>query len=393
MLSEWLGIRGLEAALPLAILSGAIGLCWTLPSAIIPVEALTHLGDAQKVSVLFFAISVVGVSGAIAVPLLVYRLGRRLVVILGFALTILSGVFLAIEAPLALIAGAALRVFGFLCIDVVLEIIIMERIPRRNIARFEAVRMFSMGVGLIAGPWLGTALASRVEYWTPFALMVFVLVAVCVYLFHSTLANSLTAQTEGGKPPNPLQFIRRFVKQPRLRLAWLLSFARSAWWTMFFIYSPIYCVEAGLGEESGGIVLSVGSAAILLAPVFGKIGARIGVRLLLSIGYASTGIATVLVAVFAESIWVGLGFLITAATCAAIIDAVGNALFLRAVRARERAEMTAVFTTYREVAQLAPPGLFSVLLTTFTLPAVFIVSGASMLAMLAFTRFIPRGFR
>lgn len=54
-ITEWLGIRGLDAALPLALLSGAIILCWTLPAAIIPVEALRHLGDAQKVSVLFFA--------------------------------------------------------------------------------------------------------------------------------------------------------------------------------------------------------------------------------------------------------------------------------------------------------------------------------------------------
>ena len=162
---------------------------------------------------------------------------------------------------------------------------------------------------------------------------------------------------------------------------------------MFFIYSPIYCVQAGLGDESAGAILSIGSAAMLLAPLFARVGARIGVRLLVGIGYASTGVATILVAVVADTAWAGVAFLIAAATCVAIIDSVGNALFLRAVRAHERAEMTAVFITYREVAQLAPPGLFSVLLGVFALPVVFTVSGASMMLMTIFTRYIPKRFR
>ena len=392
-LTEWLGIRGLDAAVPLAILSGAIGLCWTLPSAIIPIKALGHLGDAQKVSVLFFAVSVIGVGAAICVPLVVHHLGRRFVVVLGVTITVLSGIMLAIESTLALIAGTALRVVGFLGIDIVLKILIMEHIPRRRLVRFEAVRIFSMGIGLILGPWLGVWLSGNVAYWSPFALLITVIVASGVYLFRSRLAPSLATPRTRSEVPNPLRFIRRFWRQPRLRLAWLLASARASWWTMFFIYSPIYCVQAGLGDESAGAILSIGSAAMLLAPLFTRVGARIGVRLLVGIGYASTGVATILVAVVADTAWAGVAFLIAAATCVAIIDSVGNALFLRAVRAHERAEMTAVFITYREVAQLAPPGLFSVLLGVFALPVVFTVSGASMMLMTIFTRYIPKRFR
>ena len=49
--------------MPLALLSGALALCWMLPAAMIPIQALEHLGSAQKVSVLFFGASVVGVVG------------------------------------------------------------------------------------------------------------------------------------------------------------------------------------------------------------------------------------------------------------------------------------------------------------------------------------------
>lgn len=393
MFSQWLGIRGLDAAIPLALISGIIGLCWTLPAALLPIAVLSHLGDAQKASILFFGVSVFGVAGSIAVPLLVHHLGRRFIIVLGITLTIFSGVCLSIPTVWALIGGATLRVFGFVCIDVIIEMIIMERIPKKNLARFESVRMFSMGVGLITGPLLGTIMASRLSISAPFFLMIGALLFLHLYLFRSSLANNLTNIDQPNKPPNPLRFIHRFIQQPRLRLSWLLAFMRSSWWTMFFIYGPIYCVQSGLGQESAGALLSIGSTAILFAPVFGKIGSKIGVRYLLAIGYISTGISTMLVAVFASSVWFGIVFLLAAATCAAIIDAVGNALFLRAAHAHERGEMTAVFLTYREVAQLAPPGLFSIVLTSFALPAVFVLSGASMMTMVIFTRFIPKSFR
>ncbi len=391
--TEWLGIRGLDAALPLALLSGAIVFCWTLPAVLIPVEALRHLGDAQKVSVLFFAWGLAGIIGAMFVPLVVHRLGRRTFFIVGVVSVVSGSVMLAQQTLTLLVVGSALRILGFLCVEIVLEIIVMERIPKRRLARFESVRMFALGCGLIAGPWLGAAMASRLAFWSPFALLITVMLLVGLYTLHSRLARSLVAPASSSQAPNPFRFVKRFNQQPRLRLAWLLALARSSWWIMFFIYSPIYCVQAGLGTESAGAILSIGSAAVLLTPLYGKIGALIGVRLLLAIGYGATGAATILVGVFASTAWAGIGFLLAASACAAIIDAIGNALFLRAARARERAEMTAVYMTFREVATLGPPGIFAIVLNVFALPAVFVVSGASMVLMVFFARYIPKKFR
>jgi MFS family permease len=189
-----------------------------------------------------------------------------------------------------------------------------------------------------------------------------------------------------------LRFIPRFVRQPRLRLAWLLTFGRSAWWTMFFIYAPIFCVESGLGEEMAGIILSAGSAAILLVPLFGRLGRRVGLRPVLAIGYLSTGLVTILIAVVADHPWTGVAFILAATVCAALIDAAGNALFMRAVHPHERAEMASVFMTYREAGQLVPPGVFAMLLSVFALPVVFVASGVSMVLLTYMTRYIPRRY-
>ena len=76
-----------------------------------------------------------------------------------------------------------------------------------------------------------------------------------------------------------------------------------------------------------------------------------------------------------------------------VLDGAGNVLFLRAVHARERSEMAAVFSTYRDGGQLATPGLFAVLLKFFALPIVFASAGVWMLAAAWFSRYVPKGMR
>jgi len=54
--------------------------------------------------------------------------------------------------------------------------------------------------------------------------------------------------------------------------------------------------------------------------------------------------------------------------------------------------MTSVFSTYRETGRLAVPAVYSVVLLVFPLSAVFIASGATMLVLAQFSRYLPRRF-
>jgi hypothetical protein len=105
----------------------------------------------------------------------------------------------------------------------------------------------------------------------------------------------------------------------------------------------------------------------------------------------TTGLATIVIAA-AGLPWLGVTFLLAASVLASVIDAVGNALFLRAVHPHERAEMASVFFTYREMAHLVPPGVLAALLGVFALPVVFLASGTSMVVLCWFTRYIPRRY-
>ena len=52
--------------------------------------------------------------------------------------------------------------------------------------------------------------------------------------------------------------------------------------------------------------------------------------------------------------------------------------------------MTGVFQTYRDIANLAVPGFFAVLLKFFALPVIFVGAAGWMLVGTFYSRYIPR---
>ncbi len=159
---------------------------------------------------------------------------------------------------------------------------------------------------------------------------------------------------------------------------------------MFFIYTPIYAVTAGLGADAGGLIVSAGAASILVVTFWGWIGRRYGLRRLMVGGYAATGLLPLAVGAAAGAPWLSVALLVAACFGACSIDGAGNVPFLRAVRPRERPEMTTVYASYRDTARLSIPGIFSLVLQVFALPAVFVTSGLIMLGMAHLARYIPR---
>jgi hypothetical protein len=121
--------------------------------------------------------------------------------------------------------------------------------------------------------------------------------AILLILFWSLrLGESSVLTPMRRSPPCPLRYLRRFFAQPRLTLAWTLAAARSSWWSMFYVYAPIFAVTAGLGVEIDGIITSIGTGWIWLVPLWGWVGRRSGLRRLLQAGYAAAGVLSVFAA-------------------------------------------------------------------------------------------------
>lgn len=359
-------------------------------SALVPLQAYELLGSAQQVSVLYFLTAVTGLMASLAVPWLVIRLRRRWMLRLGAACLIVSAGLFGLYDLIAFVPAMVLQMFGASSMMICTNLYVMEHIPRRAFGRFEPVRTLFMGAGWMIGPALGVFLYSKGSTWLPYAVSAGFAGTVILYFTWLRVPHAAGSLANVVPQTNPINFVRRYFAQPRLTLAWLLAVGRASWWGMFYVYAPIYAVASGLGAETGGYIVSAGASALYTVILWGWLGRKIGIRALLMGGYGLAAILTLCIGFAAGQPWIAAGFIVAAALGISIADGAGNMPFLRAVHPHERAEMTAVYTTYRDSARATMPALYAVLLLVFPLSAVFFASGTIMLGLAGLAQYIPR---
>jgi ACDE family multidrug resistance protein len=363
------------------------GVAQSILLTVVPLEALRLLGTARAVTLLYVAAGLAALIGRLSIPLLVQQIQRRFVFSLGASLLVVGAALLASGGPTTFACGLALSSFAFACIEITSSLYVLDHIPRHALRRFEPARIFACAGPWTFGPWFGVYLQQSVTFAAPFAVAA-VAAVVLLALFWWLRLTELAPPSR--KPPNPLRYLPRFFTQPRLRLAWGLAGARSAWWSTFYVFTPIFAMTSGLTPEAGGAIASIGTGWIFMVPLWGWVGRRYGLRRLLAVGYAIAGLMTVATAAAFHMPWIGAVTLVLAGFGAEMIDGAGNLLFLRAVHPYERSEMTTVFVSYRDVAQIGPPVVSAVLLSLFALPSVFATAGLMMIGSAMLTRHIPR---
>ncbi len=364
---------------------------------VLPLTAYGLFGSKETVSLVYTSVSLCALGFTFLIPLLVRRLSRRWTYSLGCALLGLYATLLALDLPPALVAGMFCRTAGAALLNITLSLYIMDNIGKRELTRSEPLRLAIATLAWGLGPYLGVRLMQAVGLWAPCALSLAAAAALAAVFWVLRLSEGGPIRAAIGRPrpqpASPLQAIRRFVAQPRLRLAWAIAFARSAFWTTFFIYIPILMLEGGLGPAAGGLAVAAGNLML-----FNNFFAR---------GWALRhSLRRVLGACFlaAAALILGAGLLslrqpaaagvamVGAAFFVAIIDGLGPVPFLRAVRAHERPQMTTVYRSYLDASELLPPLAYFFLFMLGGFAAAF-AGLALLLALIGglTLRHLPRG--
>lgn len=385
----WLGAVGRPGATSLAVLF-ALSTCHrALLITVVPLLAHRMLGDAQMVSLLYFGASIFGLAASLAVPWAVTRITRRGMLTLAALIGVVGVTLIGFGGTTGLIVGMPLFVFSQTAVEICLSLYVMDHIGRRELGRFEPMRIFlAAGIWLV-GPWLGVRLEG-ISGPLPFALGALGIVAMLGFFWFLRLTEHPAIAGRRQPSRSPLGYYPRFFRQKRLRLAWVLAFGRASWWSTFFVYGPIYALALGFDPATAGAFVSIGMSALLFVRVWGWVGRRWGLRRLLVGGYLAAGLITLGLAPAADLPWLGAALLIVSALAAGAIDGAGNTPFLRAVHPLERPEMTTVFVTYRDAAHMVPPGVYTLLLAVAPLSSVFVVAGGGLLVLARYALFLPK---
>lgn len=352
----------------------------SITSSVIPISAYELFKDEQRVSVLFTVVSVFSLAASLMIPLLIARWSRRWVYTLGAACVGLGSLLLAEFTVATLPIAMLMRVFGSSCLSIGLSLYIMDHIAKGNLMRSESIRMASSVVAWTLGPVTGVWLYQYFGLWAPgaAALAFSALLAVCFWYFRLSDHSALVPARH--PPASPFANFRRFWSQPRLRLAWLIAFCRSAYWSTYFVYGPILMVATGQGKLAGGVFASLGNVMLLSGLLWAHVAIRVTLRKTIFFCLASSGILLIAAGVSGTAHpLLTAAFLLAGTAGASGLDAVGSTPFLRAVKPRERPAMTSVYRTYFEFSELLPSFVYSIVLAVFGFGSIFIALSVLML--------------
>ena len=320
---------------------------------------MTFSRTTRRSPTLFVVVGIGGLLATLTIPYVIARSARRWVYTAGALGLVLAAALLAMHTLPAQAAGMLVRVIGTACLNITLSLYILDHIRKQELVRSEPMRLALSAVSWTVGPYLGVHLYENWGTWVPFALSAISALALLT-LFWVLRLRETVIRPARQQPANPIAYIERFVKQPRLRLAWTIAFGRSCFWSSFFIYGPLLMITGGVGKEAGGLLVSLGQISLVTAWYFGRIAQRTGVRLVVaaSLGFLALAPLAAGLAGTSRPLVAG-GWLLAGSIAGSALDGVGGIPFLRAVKARERAEMAGVYRTlHRHVRSTARPGVF-----------------------------------
>ena len=343
-------------------------------------------------SILYTIVALLGLSATLFMPMLIGRFSRRWIYTAGVLSLALGSVLFVTETLAGQVLGMLARVMGASALSITLNLYIMDHIRKTEFMQAESLRMAWSMLGWTAGPTLGVLLYTHFGIVAPHAAVVCFATILLALFWYYRLGDNPLIRPGKTRAANPLANIGRFVAQPRLRLAWVIAFGRSCFWTTFFVYAPILMVVTGEGELAGGLLVSAGNALLFTAVFWGRAGKKYGARNIMTLAFFAMT-ATLLAAGFCGERFplAAGGFLFCCAFFAIALDALGSTAFMRAVRSFERPQMSAVYRTYLDLSELLPPLAYSVVLAFFGLGAVFATLGVFCAICALFTwRYLPK---
>lgn len=358
--------------------------------AIWPLEMYSQLGSKEAVSWAYFLVGIGSLCWGLAVPSLSRAMPRRWVYTMAAGLYLLA-LTLAILGPITghvWLTPVALLAMGFgvvtnqICINAYL----MDYISRVDLGRSETLRLFYSALPWTIGPAVAVTLW---QYWrpAPFVIAAIATLIMLALFWRLRMGNGKAIARARKHPPNPLAYLGRFLQQPRLVAGWMFAVMRSSGWWVFIVYLPIFCVEAGLGDRLGGLAFAASSLMLFTAPIMLRWQRRVTLRRAVMMSFTAAAICFALAALGNWWPLAAVAGIFAASVFLVSLDAYGSLPFLMAVRPAERTEMSAIYTSFRDVSGILTPGLAFVILTlTGSIPLVFLATAAGMAAMAMLAR-------
>lgn len=342
-----------------------------------PLAVRDAVGSTVASSRVYFMVGVISLIWGLMVPWATRHLPRRWMYTAGCGLY-LVGMILAligtgISVPLSLLCNAMATATTFVCFNAY----ILDYVERAELGRGQSLQMVYAATPWAVGPVLGVWLH---DWWRPAPFLMAGVFALALLITFWILRLGNGKQIARARRPavNPLAYLARFFAQPRLIAGWSFAVIRSCGWWVYVVYLPYFCIEQGLGNKVGGIALSLSNALLFISPLMLRLARRASVRLSVRTAFGLCGALFLAAALVSPLPWASVGVIMAASVFLVMLDVVGGLPFLMSVKPSERTEMSAVYSSFRDVSSILTPGMAWAVLAVAPTAAIFAACGGAM---------------
>jgi MFS family permease len=363
-----------------ALMAGVEAIVRGMVLAVFPLLMYRAWGDAALVSKWYLAVGVLSLVTALMVPMLSRQLPRRWVYIVSVSMYLLGaglGAWGGKLTTLALLCHSIGAAASFVCFNAY----VLEHVDKTDFGRLESLRLFYGGLGWAAGPLLGVWLMG-LWHGAPFVIVALGALGMLRMIRAMHLGELRVHTTAHSRPTahHPVAILLRFFSQPRLVAGWFFALVRSCGWWVYFVYIGIFAVQNGLGDQVGGVAASVGNAGLFLAPLMLRWIQRHSVRRSLRMAFLWGGACFIAAALLSSWPWSTVSLLILGTVFLVLLDVCAGLPFMMSVKPSQRAEMSAVYSSFRDFSGIVSPALAWMVLQFTPVAGVFAMGGLCLLA-------------
>lgn len=373
---EWLRHAPAPSVRGFATLAGFEAITRGMLISVFPIAMYDALQDAAQISFIYFFVGIASLATGLLAPFANRFVPRRWMYTVGASGFVIGAACASTGRAemivAALLLNSAATVITFICFNAY----VLDYIERIELGKCETQRMLYSAMGWTLGPFLGVLLWN---WWkpAPFLISACSALAMITAFLYLRLGNGKLI-TRARKPAiNPLAFLGRFFQQPRLIAGWLFAVIRSCGWWAYVVYLPIFALKSDLGNQLGGALLSVTNASLFLAPFMLRWMQAHSIRHAIRTGFMACAVCFFIsgLGVLPPSMIVGLLF--AGSFFLILLDVSAGLPFLMAVKPSERTEMSAVYSSYRDVSGIATPGVAWLVLLAAPITGVFGAAGVA----------------
>lgn len=375
---EWLRHAPAPSVRGFAVLAGAEAIVRGTLVSVFPLVMHEVLQDASVISKVYFFIGMASLTLGLLIPFVIRFVPRRWVYVAGTMMYILGAWAASGGAPSAVVFGLTLITCATVTTFVCFNAYILDYVSKIELGKFETSRLFYSAMGWTIGPILGVFLH---HFWrpAPFLLAGCGAMLMAVLFLVMRLGNGKLIAKSRKIPAYPFAFLGRFAAQPRLIIGWLFAVIRSCGWWIYIVYLPIFAVENGLGTQLGGIVLSISNGALFLTPLMFRFLQYSSVRTAIRTGFFMSGLLFVIAAGLSPFPLITVLCLALGSLFLILLDVSAGLPFLLAVKPSERTEMSAIYSSFRDVSGIVTPGMAWLILLAAPIQGIFMMGGLGLL--------------